>query len=118
MSRQAEPRFVHRGPCPRGSTQGPDLPDAGHAAAKVDSFVRESVEPDVIQNMLKTSSYWSVWIRPHGAHQAAPLHEATPLETGAHSLAGPALGTKVSVPHESSLDQVVVGRKRPKVGWC
>jgi hypothetical protein len=55
-----------------------------------------------IQNMLKTSSYWPMWIRPHDAHQAAPLHEATALEAGAHGLIGPMLGAKVSVAHDAS----------------
>ena len=66
---------------------------------------------DVIQNMLKTSRYWTVGIGPYGAHKTTPLHEAKALEARAHSLLGPVLGTKVSVSHDPSLGQVYDRRK-------
>ena len=66
---------------------------------------------DVIQGTLETSTYWSIGISPDGAHDAAPLHELAALEARADGLLGPALGAKVSVSHDPSLDQVRGRRK-------
>jgi hypothetical protein len=46
---------------------------------------------DMIQNLLKSNSYWTLWISRGSAHQATPLHEATAPEAGAHGLACPLL---------------------------